>query len=160
MNTRIAAISATILLLALAASAGAVQSAPPAKPPEHPAEIRVVVAPEAVGPGDEARVTVTLVPMAGVKINKYPKMRVQVDAQPGLVGAAEVAVGNSEPPPEDQLLSNYYKTVDPMSLVLKVDAGAPRARHKIPAKVSYFYCIPSGFCAPKKETVTIPLTVR
>lgn len=126
-----------------------------------PAKIDVSVSPAQVTPGGTAQVTVRLLPVAGVKINRYPKMKLQVPARDGLVRAAEVAVGASELPPLDRPEANYYTTVDPVQLSVVVDAGARKGTHRIPAKLTYYYCVAaSGFCAPEPVSLTIPITVR
>ncbi len=106
--------------------------------------------------------TITLRPNAGIKLNKYPKIKVQVPGAAGLVAAAEGAIGNAAPPPADHLEANYYKgVVDPLVVTLHVDKSAARGAHEVPAKLTYFYCVTaSGYCAPAKVDVTLPLTVR
>jgi hypothetical protein len=71
-------------------------------------------------------------------------------------------LGNAAPPPPDNLDANYFHGgVDPLKLSLHLDAAAPKGRHEIPAKLSYFYCVAaSGYCAPAKTDVTIPITVQ
>ena len=106
--------------------------------------------------------TVTLRPNAGIKLNKYPKIKLQVPGAPGLVAAAEGAIGNAAPPPADHLDANYYKGgVDPLVVTLHLDKAATPGPHDVPAKLSYFYCVAaSGYCAPAKVDVALPLTVR
>lgn len=106
--------------------------------------------------------TITLRPNAGIKLNKYPKIKVQVPASSGLVDAAEGAIGNAAPPPPDHLDANYYKgSVDPLVVTLHVDKSATSGTHEVPAKLTYFYCVAaSGYCAPAKVDVALPVTVR
>jgi hypothetical protein len=142
--------------LAVAASAAAAGVTPPAKP----AEVAVSVSPVPVAPGAEAHVTVRVTPIDGVKINRYPQIKLSVPGEAGLVHAAQAAVGRSAPPSPEELKTNYFEGVDPVELVLALDPGARTGRHEIPASLTYFYCLPaSGFCAPKRVEVTIPLTV-
>ena len=150
------------VLAALVALAGASLAASrPKGAPPIPAKIDLSVAPAQVAPGGTAEVTVRLQPIPGVKINRYPKMKLQVPAKTGVVRAAEVAVGASELPPLDKPDANYYTTVDPVQLSVEVDARAPRGTHRIPAKLTYYYCVAaSGFCAPEPVSLTIPITVR
>ena len=130
-------------------------------PPKEPARVEVSVSPEAARPGGEARVTVLLHPADGIKINKYPKIKLKVPGQDGVVRPGEAAVGNAEPPPPDRIEGNYFKTVDPVELTLWVDPKAPAGQHLVPGQLSYFYCVAaSGFCAPAKVPLTIPLTIR
>jgi hypothetical protein len=130
-----------------------------AGPVKEPAKVTVAVA--EASPGTAAPVTVRLAPADGIKINRYPRIKLTVPARPGLVAAAEVAVGSETPPPPDQLETNYFKTVDPVQLSLHVEAGASAGKHDIPAQLLYYYCVAaSGFCAPAKIPLMIALTVR
>lgn len=130
-------------------------------PPKEPARVDLSVAPEAVEAGNAARVTCQLFPKKGIKINRYPKMSLKVDAIDGLVGSAEAKVGNEAPPPIDDPESNYFKSVDPIELDLELDAAAPAGTHRIPAQLKYYYCVvASGFCAPIKTDVELEVTVR
>jgi hypothetical protein len=131
------------------------------KPPKEPAKLAVSVSPEAVAPGESARVTVRLEPIPGVKINRYPKMKLSVEAREGLNGGAEVAVGNDKPPPPEKLTTNYYETVEPLELTIELDPAAEPGRHEIEGRVKYFYCVTaSGYCAPARASVSIPVEIR
>jgi hypothetical protein len=79
-----------------------------------------------------------------------------------LVAAAEASIGNAAPPAADKLDANYFHgTVDPLKVSFRVDAAATQGPHEVPAKLSYFYCVAaSGYCAPAKVAVSIPVTVR
>ena len=129
---------------------------------EAPVKVALAVSPDAVPAGSDASVTVRIEPKPGIKMNKYPKIKLQVPAVPGLVDAAEQSLGNAAAPPADQLEANYFHGgVDPLTITLHLDGQAKKGRHEIPAKLSYFYCVAaSGFCAPAKAELTIPVTVR
>ena len=72
-----------------------------------------------------------------------------------------VEIGNDTPPPPGQMEINYYKTVDPVELQLTLDAQAPSGRHELEGKLTYYYCIAaSGFCAPKRVPLAIPIEIR
>ena len=132
-----------------------------AKPPKMPAILDIAVAPDTVVAGEHARVTLKIKPIEGVKINRYPMIKLKVPAQEGLVLAAQAEIGNSSPPPPDQLDANYYKTVDSLELDLPLEAGISSGKHEIEANLTYFYCVSkSGFCAPARVAVTIPLAVK
>jgi len=151
----------TISALCLAVCASAVSAGPPAKPPAVPANIDISVAPEALKPGSEALITLRLEPIEGVKINKYPKIKLEVPASAGLNAEAKVEVGNDAPPENFETGANYFKTVDPVELKLLLDDAAPAGDHKIEGKLTYFYCVAaSGFCAPKRVPVQIPVAIR
>lgn len=154
-KTLVSLLSPVLLIPALAALA-----AQP-KPPQNPARIEVRVSPEPTSPGDQVEVSVRLDPLDGIKINRYPKIQLSVPATEGLVAAAEVSVGNDAPPPPDRLEANYFKTVDPLILTLNVDPAARAGDHSIEGKLRYFYCvIESGFCAPARVALKIPISVE
>jgi hypothetical protein len=147
-----------LLVLAVAVTLSAV--AAPVKPPKNPAKISVEVTPKSLSPGGEAEVTLTLDPIEGVKINRYPKIKFQVPGQEGLVDAAEISIGNNEPPPPGQK-SNYWDAVDPVTLTLSLDPAVTAGDHEVQAKLTYFFCLPaSGFCAPARVPITIPIAVE
>ncbi len=129
---------------------------------DPPIKVSVAVSPTAVGPGADAVVTVKLDPKPGIKLNKYPKIKLQIPAVPGLVDAAEQLLGNPAPPPADQMDSNYFHGgVDPLTITLHVNPQATKGRHDVRAKLSYFYCVAaSGYCAPAKVELTVPVIVR
>ncbi len=155
MNTRAARL-APFLLAAPLTFAGTIAAA------EAPIRVSVSVAPEAVSAGSDAAITVTIDPRPGIKLNKYPKIKLQVPAVPGLVGAAEQSLGNPGPPEPDNLDANYFHgAVDPLKVSLHLDAQAAKGTHDITAKLSYAYCVAaSGYCAPAKAELKIPVTVR
>jgi hypothetical protein len=148
--------------VAIAAAGLAAMAAQPPKPPAEPARIQISVEPESASPGGRAEATLTLAPIEGVVINRYPKITLKVAETDGLVHAAEVAVGNdAPPPPDDSSGSNYFDTVDPVRLTLNFDEGIKQGAHEIEGKLKYYYCVKkSGFCAPKRVTVKIPVKVR
>jgi len=132
-----------------------------AKPPAKPADLRITVAPEAVAAGGAAEVTLRIEPIEGVKINRYPKIKLEVPALSGLVEKGYAEIGNATPPPPDKMETNYYKVVDPVKMTLKLDAAAKPGKHEIDAKLTYFYCVAaSGFCAPAHVPIKIPVAVR
>jgi spermidine/putrescine-binding protein len=142
-------------------SAAAALAAPNATQPANPAKVVISVSPETVAPGGQAEVTVKLTPSAGIKINRYPKIKLSVPTQEGRVAEVEAEVGNESPPPLDDPESNYFDVVDPVTLTLDLDDSISSGAHEIEGKLTYFYCVKkSGFCAPKRATVKIALNVR
>lgn len=127
-----------------------------------PVQVKIAVAPGAVAAGSDAKATVTLAPNEGIKLNKYPRIKVQVPAAAGVVGAAEASVGNTAPPPGDNLDANYYHgAVDPVVVTLHVDPKASSGAHDVSATLAYAYCVASsGYCTQTKVPLKIPLTVR
>jgi hypothetical protein len=144
------------------ASLGSVRSASAPKTPQgDPVKVQIAVTPKAVPSGGEAEVSVLVSPNKGFKLNRYPKIKVEVPDQEGLAQGAEGAVGNDAPPPEDQLETNYFKTVDPVRVKIRLKPSVPSGRREFQAKLSYFYCVAaSGFCAPAKVPIRIPIVVR
>lgn len=149
---------AVLMAVFLAAPAAAVH------PPDVPAALTVSVEPETVAPGQTVRVRLDLAPVDGVKINRYPQIKLIVDAHEGLVAAAEARVGDARPPSTDTMErgGNYFATVEPVELELTVDSAASSGSHEVEGKLTYFYCVTKNgfFCAPKRTTVSIPLRVR
>jgi hypothetical protein len=150
------------LVAAIAAGHAPAPSAADSGSTEAPVKWTVTVAPAPVAAGGDGAATVTLVPKAGIKLNKYPKIKLQIPASAGLIDAAEGSMGNAAPPSADNLDANYYHgEVEPLTIKFHVDAGAAPGRHDVSAKLSYFYCVAaSGYCAPAKVAVSIPVTVR
>jgi hypothetical protein len=148
-----------VLLLLLASASLTLAGTP--EVPKNPATIDVEVSPRATAPGGAVEVTVQLAPKSGIKLNRYPKIRLKVAAVDGVTEGAEVAVGNERPPAPDRLEDNYYKgSADPLQLELKLDPSVKPGKHEVEAKLIYAYCVKaSGFCTRKTEPVTIPVSV-
>jgi hypothetical protein len=152
---------AVLAVLVAAAGTAAGRAATDPKPPAEPAAIKVRVSPAPTAPGSVASVRVELEPKAGIKINRYPKIRLQVEASPGLVAAAEGTVGSDSPPPPDKTNANYFDRVDPLVLDLRLDPGATAGSHRLEGRLTYYYCVTeSGFCAPSRSKIEIPIDVR
>jgi hypothetical protein len=154
------AVSAALALLAVSSAVSA--SGERSVTSGAPVTVAVEVSPGTVGPGSDASVRVRLEPKPGIKMNKYPKIRLLIPGVPNLVASAEASVGSPTMPPADQLETNYYHgSVDPLEVRLHVDAKAGKGRHDLRGTLSYFYCVAaSGFCAPAKVDLAIPVTVR
>jgi hypothetical protein len=129
--------------------------------PAEPARIDISVSPESLSAGGEAEVTLRLTPKSGIRINRYPKIKLSVTGVDGLCGMAEAALGNDTPPPAGQMESNYFDIVDPLQLRLPIDGKARAGGHVVEGQLVYFYCVKkSGFCAPARLSVKIPLQIR
>jgi hypothetical protein len=149
-----------VLPIAVAAAVALTSVAAAVKPPKNPATITVDVTPQAVTPGGEAEVTLKLAPIDGVKINRYPKIKLRVPTQEGLVAQTEASIGSSTPPPPDKK-TNYWDGVDPLIVNLTLDEAATSGNHEIAAKLTYYFCVPaSGFCAPKRVPIKIPINIE
>jgi hypothetical protein len=148
------------LSIALALAVAPTVAAAAVKPPENPAKISVDVKPTTVTPGGEAEVTLQLDPIDGVKINRYPKIKLRVPSQEGLVAETQASIGSSTPPPPEKKV-NYWDHVDPVVLTLSLDEAATTGSHEIQAKLTYYFCVPaSGFCAPKRVPIKIPIVIQ
>jgi hypothetical protein len=158
MKTRVSLFWALLLAVSPVGAAPSGGTAPP----DTPVKVSVAVAPQTIGAGADTVVTVKLDPKKGIKLNKYPKIKLQIPAVAGLVEAAEQSLGNPAPPPADQLDANYFHgSIDPLTITLHLDAQAAKGQHDILAKLSYFYCVAaSGYCAPAKAELKIPVTIR
>ena len=153
-------LSPTIVLL-LAAAGGLALAAAPSGPPAEPARIQVTVDPQNVPAGSHAEVTLLLTPKSGIRINRYPKIKLTVPGVNGLVDEAEVSLGNDAPPPAGQMESNYFDEIDPLRLRLSIDGAARPGTHEIEGRLVYYYCVKkSGFCAPARKTVQLPVSIR
>ena len=155
-------VASVVAILICAVSASGTPPEPASVTSDAQVKIAVSVAPQPVGAGSDASVTVKLDPKPGIKLNKYPKIKLQIPAIEGLTASADQSVGNTAPPPADQLEANYFHgSADPLNVTLHLDAHAATGRHEIRAKLSYFYCVAaSGYCAPAKAELTIPVTIR
>jgi hypothetical protein len=149
------------LVLSAGLATAALAAAPGSKTSQPPARLAVSVEPDTVEPGGRAELVLRIEPASGVKINRYPKIRLNVAGQAGLTGGGEATVGNDSPPPLDQTDANYFEQVDPVRLSLEVEASAASGRHEVQGDVVYYYCVTkSGFCAPRKDRVKFALNVR
>ena len=128
-------------------------------PPKNPAKISVDVTPASVAPGGRVEVRLRLSPIEGVRIARYPQIKLYVPAHAGLNAESTNAIGSATPPPEDQLESNYWATVDPLMLSVTVDEQAKPGRHELEGKLTYFFCVSKEYCAPARVPVTIPIAV-
>jgi len=155
-------LASAVAIVICAVSASGTPPEPASVAADAQVKIAVTVAPRPVSAGSDASVTVRLDPKPGIKLNKYPKIKLQIPAVEGLTGSADQSVGNTAPPPADQLEANYFHgAVDPLNVTLHLDADAAAGRHEIHAKLSYFYCVAaSGYCAPAKAELKIPVTIH
>ena len=160
--TRLPGIRRSLPLAAALAGLALVTLTPagPTRPPKNPADITIEVAPEGVAAGGQAEVTVTIVPRAGIKIARYPQIKLAVKAQEGLVGEAEARIGSKKPPPPDKLADNYWKDVDPVRLTLTLDEAVASGTHDVEGKLTYYFCVSGDFCAPARVPVKIPVSVN
>jgi len=148
-----------ILDICLLCVAGAVFGAPPS-PPANPAKIQVEIEPGSVAAGSEATVTIRLEPIKGVKIARYPQIRLQVAEQPGLVLAANTAIGDKRPPAPEELENNYWGEITPLVLKLQIDPEAKSGPQEVQAKLRYNFCVNATYCAPARVPLTLNVEVE
>ena len=102
--------------LFLLAAGGIALAAVPSGPPAEPARVTISVSPESVSAGGQAEITLKLAPKSGIRINRYPKIKLTVPEVEGVVQSAEATLGNPKPPPIDNPESNYFKAPEPLEL--------------------------------------------
>ena len=149
-----------IVLCALASFA--VGSVLATTPPKEPAKIAIQVEPMTIVAGEDALIELTLTPKDGIKINKYPKIKLEIPEMLGVHPAVIEQIGEDAPPPIDRTDDNYYgaEGVPPVQVRLPIEDGAAEGRYELDAKLTYFYCVKkSGFCAPAKIPVIIGFDV-
>jgi hypothetical protein len=133
----------------------------PVVPKDDAARIEVAVLPETLAAGAEAEVTVRVVPASGIKINRYPRIRLSVASREGLLRGGDASVGSDTPPDPDHMEKNYFKSVEPVTVKVVIDPHAASGRHEVDGLLRYTYCVAaSGYCAPVRTPVKIALTVR
>jgi hypothetical protein len=151
----------TILALVLLITPSAAPAAPPAKPPKEPAKIQVEVEPGTVSAGQQATVIVRLNPIEGVKINRYPRIKLQLAGVEGIVADSKAEFGSDRPPAPDALDKNYFTNVEPLNLSFRMDDAAPDGKRELEGKVTFNYCmIASGFCSRFSGPIKIPVDVQ
>jgi len=161
MSNLIRALSVFFLLIALDAGALCLAAPPSSGPPKEPARIEIAVSPDSVSPGESAEVTLRLTPKTGIQVNRYPKIKLTVPEQDGLNGEAEVSMGDDAPPPPDHEGGNYFDEIDPVKLQIDLAPGAKSGEREFEGRLVYFYCVKkSGFCAPARVNVKIPVKVQ
>ena len=131
------------------------------RPPKNPAEWSID-GPKSIAAGETAEFTLTLKAKQGVKINQYPKIRWSVAADDALVASeSKVELGNDNPPPPDNMDANYFHAIDPLRLNISIAEGAAAGEQTVKTKLRYFYCVTeSGFCAPARVTLEVPIRVE
>ena len=130
---------------------------------KEPAKIRIEVEGGSVAAGAAANVVLQLEPKSGVKINKYPRITLKVAEHDGLSAGAEGSAGADAPPPPDRMDDNYFPKdgIAPVRLELPIAADATPGSYEVEGQLKFFYCVSaSGFCAPSKQTVSIPVTIK
>ena len=114
-------------------------------------------------PGETAELQLTLVPKSGVKINRYPRIRLTVGDHPGLTVGGKGEAGSDRPPAagSDPDANYFDDKIEPVRVGLDIAPDASSGSYELDAKLRYFYCVKkSGFCAPARLDVKLPFKVR
>lgn len=105
--------------------------------------------------GKKADVTVTFNVINGFKINRDPKVSLEIKPVTG-VKLEKTKIEAS--PVDPKAIDEYFVTLP----TLKVAATASKAgKYELPGKLTYFYCSKAdGFCSKQTVDVKIPLHVE
>ena len=143
-------LAAAALLLLLGASAPS--------PSTHVALSAEFVPPAKAGAS--AHVAVTLSPRdADVRVNEEPAPRLKLEAaEPVLVDKQAPATRSSSFDPQN---ARYLDPALPVHFPVAVKPTAPRGKHTVKARVTYFYCSKrEGWCRKGTDDVEFPVDVR
>ncbi|MBP7149758.1 MAG: hypothetical protein KBD01_19705 [Acidobacteria bacterium] len=126
------------------------------KAPRVEVKLELSQAPDPIPVGREATVKIAVTPPRGIALNQYPGITLKLDRSDALRTASnEAFVGTHEPIEDPDKFA--FRRIDP--LVLKVTPT--RAGAELSGMLTFFYCVKaSGFCAPGKQEVRLPLRVR
>jgi hypothetical protein len=109
----------------------------------------------AVKAGRKAEVTVSFAVINGFKINRDPKISLDVKPVTGVkLEKASIEASPIDPKAKDE----YFVTLP----TLKVGLTAAKAgKYELPGKLTYFFCSKAdGFCSKQSVDVKIPLLVE
>jgi len=146
-------------VLAVAAIASVRGSFAVPKPPEVDMKIAIAVPETAVAAGSEGIAVVTMTPPAGIKINKYPPVRLTVEENPPIsFKETTVKLGLDAMPDDPE--QNRFESLEPIRLAFKVDRHSEDAKIPIKGKLRFTYCVArSGFCAPASRDIQFAVPV-
>jgi hypothetical protein len=114
----------------------------------------------ATRPGADAHVAVWLSPRDGdVRVNEEPGPRLKLEAEDS------VLIDKQKPPAKapvyDPEHPKYLDAALPVNLPVALKPTAPKGRHLVKAKVTYFYCSKrDGWCRKGTDDVEFPVEVR
>ncbi|MDH3628004.1 MAG: hypothetical protein OES25_10145 [Acidobacteriota bacterium] len=149
------------LLMGLLLVTSVVALAAPANVRDEPAKIDFKVLTGTVDAGGQATLRLQLRPAEGVKINRYPQIKLSLPGHAGLYDSTSATLGNPTPPPADRMDSNYFDKIDAIELEVPIAVDAHSGHHQIEAQLVYFYCVTdSGYCAPARIPLSLSLDVR
>ena len=157
---RPAVLSTVLCFVLLVAFAAAPLALGIPKPPDLDLKINIAVPQQAVATGAEAEAVVSITPPAGVKLNKYPPIRVTVEGNPPIeFEQTTVKVGLDEMPENAEL--NHFDTIEPIHLKFKVGKHNGDGKIPIRGKVKLTYCVAkSGYCAPVTKDLSFAVPIQ
>ncbi len=150
------------VLLVLAASAplapGPAALAGAKKAPPR-MDLKLAQDPPRAAVGEDFRLSVTVVPPEGIKLNRYPGITLEIAKAPGIALSSKTAFVGSKKPITDPEKFGFHE-IPPLVLRGKVEKGRAGTRY-LEATLKFFYCVKkSGYCAPGEQKVRLPLYVR
>jgi hypothetical protein len=151
----IAVISVAVGLLAVVTT----PASPPAK--RSKVDVPVVITPpaDAVSPGERGEIKFLLSPPAGIKINRYPPVRLKLEPPERIdLDAAEFRQGSDKPIADPKDFP--FKTIEPLVVGFSVKPDARPGTTRVAGQIKFVYCVTSsGFCAPVTKDVGFDVTV-
>lgn len=131
------------------------------EPPKVPA-LWTLDGPKSVAAGETLKLSLQLEPKKGIKINQYPQISWTIKSKENPITkdvTAKLGLKSFDPNASEE--DRYFKKIDPISLEITIPKNAPSGNHVMKSKLKYFYCVTaSGFCAPARADVEIPITIR
>ncbi len=155
MNSRAPWIVVTVIAVAALAAGGAVRAADPT-----PADVKVSVsAPIPAAPGGHSEVIVTFTIPEGIKINRFPPIKLTLTAaEPVSLDKAEWRQGSDQP--IEKVEDFPFKTVEPMSAGFGVAPGAAPGKYPVSGKIRFITCIQkTGSCTQTARDIAFEATV-
>jgi len=128
-----------------------------------PPSTHVALSAEFVPPakaGANAHVAVTLSPRdADVRVNEEPAPRLKLEADETVLADKQAAATRS--PSFDPQNARYLDPALPVHFPVVVKPTAPRGKHTVKARVTYFYCSKrEGWCRKGTDDVEFAVDVR
>ncbi|UCF67620.1 MAG: hypothetical protein JSV80_17975 [Acidobacteriota bacterium] len=146
-----------IALLVLAAASTPQLAAKKARKPPTLA-VEVTQRPSPARPGESVEVDVAVRPPEGIVLNRFPGLTLELEKIDGLTTDQPSAFAGSREPIEDASQA-YFKKPEPLTFRF-VPERSGRSERKARGTLKFFYCVKaSGFCAPGKQQVSVPVKV-
>ena len=110
-------------------------------------------------PGGDAYVAVTFAPRdKDIVVNEEPAPRLKLAADESVLVDKQKPAGRAVYDPENP---KYLDLAVPVHLAVALKPAAPKGRHDVKAKLTYFYCSKrEGWCRKGTEDLEFPVQVR